>query len=153
MWSNFLYGYGYGRASVHSRLAAIAPLAGSIIYQRPVDCYGTTPIWTFHAFDDSNVGLWQVLAQLENILPGPLYFGDVNLLRDYPHQSRDSRLPADDDYTVAIKDNLPGLWRKGTPIPEGRIGLTIYRAGNHAIFWRTYAKKEFWDWMFAQKRE
>jgi predicted esterase len=143
--------WAYG-AGLYSRLAAIAPLAGSIIYQSPVDCYGDTPIWTFHAFDDSNVGLWQVLTQLESILPGPLYFGDVNLLRDYPHQGGDPRLPADDDYTIAI-NGTPGPWRKGTPVPDGRIGLTIYRTGNHAIFSRTYAKKEFWDWMFAQKRE
>jgi len=143
--------WAYG-AAVYPKLAAIAPLAGSIVHRGPVKCFEDTPIWAFHAFDDTNVGLWQAIAQIENTLPGALYFGDVNLLRDYPHQGGNSRFPADDDYTIAIKENQPGPWRKGTQIPDGKIGLTIYRSGNHAIFSRTYAKKEFWDWMFAQTR-
>lgn len=142
----------YG-ADVHKKLAAVAPLAGSMSLFNPGPCFEGTAIWAFHAFDDTNLSVSHTSNQIENFLPGFLYYGDVNLFEGYPNRNHDPGLPADDDYTLNIEDQKHAGWRPGVRKPSGEIGFTVYRSGNHAIFNRTYSQDEFWSWMFSRERD
>lgn len=110
-----------GRFAAAIPIAGISPRAGSDF----ANLVGT-PIWAFHARDDTVVSFRNSRNVIDRILEAAAHPPP-----DYP---TGSELASDFEY------ENPSLHLRYTEWPNG----------NHAIWWRVYSSAATYDWLFAQ---
>jgi predicted peptidase len=150
------------------KFAAIAPVCGGDPFAS-TSCMRTTAVWAHHSYDDKRVGIRQ-LDNIEQLLPGGMGYGDVNILEDYPFASRKrftladackqnqlcqlydplgENQPAPGDFTATFSPVRTG-WKPGVAYPEGKINFTMYNRSGHCPW--PYANPDFWRWLYDQRR-
>ena len=153
----YLVGYSAGGSQVWNYAhahpdvpAAIIPICGASDPENPKAVkdpgrLAAIPVWAFHCFDDETVNRRNTIRWMNGIArAGGQTCPDI--MDGYPGVSAGP----------SSAQQVGQGWRWTTGITPGATrpahSFTLYAAGGHDAWTRTYANDAVWDWLFAQHR-
>ncbi len=131
----------YYAATNPQKVAAIAPVCNGLYdYSNNAFALRDMPVWLFHNYDDDTVLFPQ------HILPTVNQFAGQDVWVLYPGVK-----PPVNDYTISYSPSSGlGSWVLGSDHAAGVFNFTLYAAGGHDAWNKTFTKDALWNWLFSQ---
>lgn len=126
------------------RVAAIVPICGA--GQQNLSAFYGKGVWSFHAFNDPTVSVWNTINNMNSITPP-----STSIMTGYPGVNGAA---AANHMTMLFSNGQQNhQWINGEYVGDSShdklARFTLYKDGGHGIWGRAYANQDMWNWLFT----